>query len=255
MTRAVILSAGQGRRLLPLTATLPKCALPLHGRPLLEWQLEALAQCGIEQVTVVVGFAADHVERLLAGRTAPPLARALYNPFFRVSDNLVSCWMAREAMAGDFVLLNGDTVFEAAVVERLLAAPPRPVRLAVDHKDVYDADDMKVSLDGDGRLRRVGKRLAPEVVGAESIGVMLFRGQGPLLFREAIESALRRRDALHDWYLSVIDEMADHGHVWTASIQGLGWAEVDAPADIPRAEAVVRAAAGQREGSTMARTS
>jgi choline kinase len=158
-------------------------------------------------------------------------------------------------MAGDFVLLNGDTVFEPAVVQRLLAAPPRPVRLAVDHKETYDADDMKVSLDGDGRLRRVGKRLAPEIVGAESIGVMLFRGEGPALFREAIERALRRRDALHDWYLSVIDEMADHGHVWTASIQGLRWAEVDSPADIPRAQEVVKSAAGQPAGPTMARTS
>jgi choline kinase len=255
MTRAVILSAGQGRRLLPLTATLPKCALPLHDRPLLEWQLDALARCGIEHATVVVGFAGEHVERLLAARTAPPRAHALYNPFFRVSDNLVSCWIAREAMTGDFVLLNGDTVFEPAVLDRLLAAPPRPVRLAVDHKDAYDADDMKVSLDGDGRLRRVGKRLAPEIVGAESIGVMLFRGPGPALFREAVETALRRRDALDVWYLSVIDEMADRGHVWTTSIQGLGWAEVDAPADIPRAEAVVRAVAAQRAGSTMARTS
>ena len=255
MTSAVILSAGQGRRLLPLTATMPKCALPLHGRTLLEWQLDALAACGIEHATVVVGFAAEQVERLLAARTGPPRTRAVYNPFFRVSDNLVSCWMAREAMAADFVLLNGDTVFDPAVVERLLAAPPRPVRLAVDHKEAYDADDMKVSLDADGRLRRVGKRLAPEIVGAESIGVMLFRGQGPALFREAIETALRRRDALDVWYLSVIDEMADQGHVWTATITGLGWAEIDSPADIPRAESVLRPAAPQRPRSTMARTS
>jgi choline kinase len=255
MTGAVILSAGQGRRLLPLTATMPKCALPLHGQTVLEWQLDALVRCGIERATVVVGFASEHVERVLAARTAPPRTELVYNPFYRVSDNLVSCWIARAAMDGDFVLLNGDTLFEPAVVERLLQAPARPVRLAVDHKEAYDADDMKVSLDGDGRLRRVGKRLAPEIVGAESIGVMLFRGQGPTLFREAIEAALRRRDALDVWYLSVIDEMADQGHVWTASIQGLGWAEIDSPADIPRAEAVLKPAADQRARSTMARTS
>jgi choline kinase len=255
MTGAVILSAGQGRRLLPLTATMPKCALPIHGQTLLEWQLDALARCGIERATVVVGFASDHVERVLAERTAPPRTQLLYNPFFRVSDNLVSCWIARHEMTGDFVLLNGDTLFEPMVVERLLAAPPRPVRLAVDHKDAYDADDMKVSLEADGRLRRVGKRLAPEIVGAESIGVMAFRGEGPALFREAIERRLRRPDALHDWYLSVIDEMADHGHVWTAAIQGLRWAEVDSPGDIPRAQEVVKPSVDQPAGPTMARTS
>ena len=255
MTTAVILSAGQGRRLLPLTATMPKCLLPIHERPLLEWQLDALARCGIAQATIVTGFAGEHVEQLLAARTAAPRTQCLYNPFFRVSDNLVSCWIARGEMTGDFVLLNGDTLFEPAVLERLLAAPPRPVRLAVDRKEAYDADDMKVSLDADGRLRRIGKRLAPEIVGAESIGLMLFRGEGPRLFREAIEQVLRRPDALHAWYLSVIDELADHGHVWTESIQGLRWAEIDAPADIARALGVVERRADQLLDSTIARTS
>jgi len=254
MTRAVILSAGQGRRLLPLTATTPKCLLPVHQRTLLEWQLDALAHCGIPRATVVTGFASEHVETLLAQRTAAPDTRFLYNPFFRVSDNLVSCWIAREEMAGDFVLLNGDTLFEPAVLQRLLAAPPRPVRLAVDHKEAYDADDMKVSLDTEGRLRRVGKRLAPEIVGAESIGVMVFRGPGPALFREAIERALRGADAVHAWYLSVIDEMANHGHVWTESIQGLKWAEIDSPADIARALGVVGSPVGQPLDSTSTRT-
>ena len=130
MTTAVILSAGQGRRLLPLTATMPKCLLPIHERTLLEWQLDALARCGVPRATVVTGFASDQVERLVAGRTAPPRTQLLYNPFFRVSDNLVSCWIARGEMTGDFLLVNGDTLFEPAVLERLLAAPSRPVRLA-----------------------------------------------------------------------------------------------------------------------------
>ncbi|HEU4367984.1 MAG TPA: phosphocholine cytidylyltransferase family protein [Methylomirabilota bacterium] len=255
MIGALILSAGQGRRLLPLTATMPKCLLRVHQRTLLEWQLDALARCGIPHATVVTGFGSEHVEGLLAARTGAPRTQLIYNPFFRVSDNLVSCWMARGDMTGDIVLLNGDTLFEPAVLERLLAAPPRPVRLAIDHKEAYDADDMKVSLDADGRVRRVGKRLAPAIVGAESIGLMLFRGDGSALFREAIERALRRPDALHSWYLSVIDEMADHGHVWTESIQGLRWAEIDSPADIARALGVVERPANQPLGSTIARTS
>jgi len=255
MTTAVILSAGQGRRLLPLTATMPKCLLPVHERTILDWQLDALARCGISRVTVVTGFGSEHVEAFLAGRSAAPDTQFLYNPFFRISDNLVSCWIAREEMAGDFVLLNGDTLFEPAVLQRLLASPPRPVRLAVDHKEAYDADDMKVSLDAEGRLRRVGKRLAPEIVGAESIGVMVFRGTGSALFREAIGQTLRRADAVHAWYLSVIDEMAEHGHVWTESIQGLKWAEIDSPADIARALSVVGRPADQPLDSTSARTS
>jgi choline kinase len=236
--KAIILSAGQGRRLLPLTEGVPKCALPIHGRSLLEWQLAALVECGVDEVKVVVGFAADHVERLLAAATAPPRLNTIYNPFHAVADNLASCWVARHEMTEDFILLNGDTLFEAAVGRRLVTAPAKPVRLAIDKKAGYDADDMKVSLDGE-RLVRVSKQLPPEASHAESIGMMIFRGEGPRLFREALERTIRRPDALRLWYLSVIDELARSGIVWTASIEGLGWAEIDFPDDLETAAKLV----------------
>ena len=70
--RAVILCAGQGRRLLPLTAERPKCLLAVHGeRPILALQLEALAACGVRDVCVVVGHGAPHVEAFLAARPVP----------------------------------------------------------------------------------------------------------------------------------------------------------------------------------------
>src|SRR4029450_8367018 len=58
------------------------------------WHVDALARCGIPRATVVTGFASEHVEALLAQRTTEPDTRFLYNPFFRVSDNLGSCWIA-----------------------------------------------------------------------------------------------------------------------------------------------------------------
>ena len=230
----VILSAGQGKRLLPLTATTPKCLIPLHGRSILEWQLAALAGGGIERAVVVTGFAGEQVDALLAARPPRLHIETLYNPFFAVADNIASCWIARPQMTEDFVLLNGDTLFEVAVLERLLASPARPITLAVDCKATYDADDMKVSLEG-SRLRRVGKQLPLEDIDGESIGMMVFRGEGPALFRAALERALRRPEALKRWYLSVIDELAQDDHVSVASVQGLQWTEIDCAADLERA--------------------
>lgn len=235
--KAIILSAGQGRRLLPLTESIPKCMLTVHDRPLIRWQIDALTQCGIEDITVVVGFGADQLESWLAGLPGlpgPQRVRTLYNPFFASSDNLVSCWVARAEMQEDFLLLNGDTLFEVAVLKKLLAAPPQPVTLAVDAKDRYDDDDMKVIRDGE-RLVHVGKKLPLDQVNAESIGMMTFRREGPRLFREILERALRNPQALKQWYLSLIDELANSDVVWTQSIEGLGWAEVDSPADLERA--------------------
>lgn len=239
--RAIILSAGQGKRLLPHSADRPKCLIELEGRAVIEHQIDCLIGAGFEQVSVVVGYGATQVEQRLRRRyqDAPVRIEPLFNPFFELADNLASCWMARAAMQEDFLLLNGDTLFEPAVLERLLAAPPRPITLAIDRKRAYDADDMKVILQGD-RLMRVGKKLDLQVVNGESIGMMVFRGAGGALFRDALERLMRAPEALSRWYLSVIDELAATGQVFAQSIEGLAWAELDFPHDLDQARRLVR---------------
>ena len=234
---AVILSAGQGRRLRPLTDGLPKCALAIGGRTIIERQVDALLDAGIERIHPVLGYGADAVESLLARRYGAGRVEPVFNPFFEVADNLGSCWMARGAMTEDFVLLNGDTLFEPGVLARLLDAPPAPVTVAVDHKPAYDEDDMKVQLDGD-RLQAVGKSLPLARADGESIGMLLLRGEGPALFAQALDDAMRDPMGLRQFYLWVIDSLARAGLVSACSIAGLRWAELDFPKDLPDMEAL-----------------
>lgn len=235
--KAIILSAGQGRRLLPLTESTPKCALPVAGRSILAWQLSQIACCAIDEVVVVTGFGADQVDEIAASAKAPRV-RTLYNPFYALSDNLGTCWVAAAEMDQPFVLINGDTLFEAAILERLLASRgDMPVTLVVDRKVSYDADDMKVVVE-DGRLRRVSKTLTTGVNG-ESIGMMLFLGAGPALFRDTVAHLMRYREGVKRWYLSAIDELAQCHPVQTCDIHGLPWCEVDEAEDLAHARQVV----------------
>jgi choline kinase len=239
--RAVILSAGQGSRLLPLTADRPKCLLPLKSKTLLQWQVDTLAACGVADIAVVVGFRAalveEHLEQLSRGGL---VLRTILNPFFNVADNLGSCWLARREMSEDFLIVNGDTIFEPAVLQRLLASPAAPITVTIDRKDSYDADDMKVQVQGT-RLIDIGKTLPLDTVNGESIGMLLFRGEGPRLFREAVERAMRQPEGLKWWYLKVIAQIAKSQQVETALIQGMAWGEVDYPADLLRAERLAEA--------------
>ena len=219
---------------MPLTERAPKCLLPVLGQPIVGRQIDALLECGVEDITVVVGFGAELVEAAVVERYGARRIRTLYNPFYTITDNLVSCWIARGEMQSEFLILNGDTLFAASVLQRLLAAPEHPITLAVSRKGAYDDDDMKVIRDGD-RLLQVGKRLRREDVNAESIGMMTFRGEGPQLFREAMDRALRAHAALSQWYLSLIHALAQSGVVFTQEIPAVGWTEVDSPSDLERA--------------------
>ena len=239
MTKAIILSAGQGRRLLPLTENRPKCMLEIGGKSVLQWQLDALLAAGLEQISIITGFHSDQVESLLQTRYAANSGiKHIFNPFFNVSDNLASCWLAREEMNDDFLLINGDTVFEESLLGVVLNSDIAPVTLTIDSKDSYDEDDMKVSLDG-MRVSAVSKILNDEQTQAESIGMLYFRENGPQQFRATIESAMRKPSGLKSWFLAVVDAMAAEGKVSACSISGHRWAEIDFISDLEAAEKIL----------------
>jgi choline kinase len=186
----------------------------------------------------MVGFQAEKVEAFLATESVPGIhVGTVYNPFFDSSDNLVSAWLARPEMHGDFLLMNGDTLFEAAVLQRLLSARMAPVTLVINGKQEYDSDDMKVSMSADGRLRAVSKKLRTDVVNGESIGLMRFTGQGVEAFRSALDRNVRTQRGIKAYYLSVIDELTRELPVETVSMTGLWWREMDSPEDLANVRA------------------
>jgi choline kinase len=233
--KAIILSAGKGSRLLPLTAVRPKCLIELTGKSLLEWQLDALQGAGVRDIVVVTGFGEDLVDAVTALRSG---VRTLFNPFYHVADNLGSVWMARSELDRDTLLLNGDTLVSPRLLERVLDARTGPIAVTVDEKESYDADDMKVLRVGD-RLLRIGKALEAGQYNAESIGLLAFRGEGPRLFAERVETMMRQPDGTRRWYLRAIDALARSGaDVRTVSIKGEEWQEVDFPEDVEAAKAL-----------------
>ena len=239
MKKAIILSAGQGSRLGHLTDDRPKCLIEFNGRTLLDRQLDALAANGVEQAVVVTGFRDDQIEAALARRgNSGPQVRTVYNPFYKVADNLGSLFVAREELDGDTLVWNGDTLVSEALMARVVGNSDRQgICVTIDRKEGYDDDDMKVVVADDGSLQAIGKRIA-EGVNGESIGLLAFRGDGARRFRMAIERAMRTTEGTTIWYLRVIHQIAQEAEVWTLDIKGEDWGEVDFPEDVEAANAL-----------------
>lgn len=228
---AIILAAGRGSRLLPLTTDLPKCLLPIGNTTVLGMQLDTLALHGVKTATVITGFNSHMVKAEIKARQTGPRVKTLYNPFFQVADNLASCWMARKFMREDFLLINGDTLFSPELLQTVLAAPATNIAVTIDQKGHYDGDDMKVTLDG-SQLTAIGKTLPLTETDGESIGLLRFMNDGPKIFRDELKRLMKTADGTHSWFLSAIHGLAQSGqYVDTINIKGADWSELDTPED------------------------
>jgi len=232
--KAIILSAGQGSRLGHLVDDRPKCLIDFNGRSLLDRQLDTLEANGVHEAVVVTGFHDELVSQAIAKRSGGPNVRTVFNPFYKVADNTGSLYMAREELAGDCLVWNGDTLVSTALMAKVVANDRSGICVTIDRKQAYDDDDMKV-VEENGRLKAIGKRLDLARVNAESIGLLAFRAGGAEQFREAIEGAMRTPEGTTIWYLRVINQIAQGGDVWTFDIAGEEWGEVDFPPDVDNA--------------------
>lgn len=236
--KAVILAAGRGTRLAPLTDDRPKPLVPVRGRPLLLRTLERLADAGIRgrDVVIVTGYREDVLARVVAdGGFDPTLVS---NPHFHDWQNFYSLAVARDAVGGDgFVELDGDVLFDGRLLPRVLSAPG-PGVLAVDVRPDLEAETMKVSVEN-GVIVAVSKNLPPEASYAEYIGVSRF---DPPLAGEVFEelARLEREGLFGEYYEHALHRLAQRGcgPLRTVDVSDCSAIEIDDAHDLARAEAM-----------------
>lgn len=257
--RAVIIAAGSGKSLLPLTQDRPKCMLDIKGRSLLERQLETLRACGIHDIAVVRGYRKETV--------VAPGTRLYDNDAWEETGELVSLFTAGPELDGRFVFLYGDVLFDRSVLEKVLRAPGDVViavdRAWMDHRDrvlpLVKPVDLVVTSDPPrpGRralgeeerdtLLRIGQRLPPDTATGEFIGIAGFTARGAELLREAWTRAERADGPLHEAerarqaaFTDILQALVDAGHPVTCVSTYKGWLEVDTFEDYQRAWAEIR---------------
>ncbi len=230
MIQAVILAAGIGSRLRPLTDDRPKALVPLGPVPLIDHALDALAEAGVKSMIVVTGYRRDVMERHLDGRRELTIA-TLENPAYASTNTLASLLVAAPLIEDDFLLIDGDLVFEAAVVSRL--GEPG-TRLAVDRGRALDAEAVKIAA-ADDRVVAVGKSLPAGLTAiGESIGMArIDSAVAGRLFQLGRRILAVKPQA---YYEAAFQMLIDEGHpVDVVDITGLRWVEVDDHDDYQRA--------------------
>jgi choline kinase len=145
--KAVILAAGVGSR---LGGTLPKCLISIGGDKTILWnQVGTLRRLGVREIMVVVGFKKEVVMEHY------PDLLYVYNPRFHITNTAYSLSLALERIDPDDLLwMNGDVVFEEAVVQKMIEAGGSAV--AVVRKDCGE-EEVKFTLDGKSCIKDISK--------------------------------------------------------------------------------------------------
>jgi choline kinase len=227
VTKAIILAAGVGSRLRPLTDHRPKCLLEVGGRTLIDHQVATLQRYGITDVVVVVGYCGDQIRRHLGGRV-----RYIDNERYESTNSLYSLWLAREDLLSGALILNSDVFAQPLLFDRLLQSVASDAIL-VERGDAFEAEDMKVMLNG-SYVVDFGKDLSRERAHAHNVGVAKFSGEGASRLADCLEHLVATGHE-NDWVPVAFREFASHWALAAVATDGLPWIEIDYVEDLTRA--------------------
>lgn len=234
--RAVVLAAGQGKRLEPLTDETPKTLLDVGGQSVLDHILDALEANGYEEAIIVTGFEHEQVEDHCAGRESLDI-EFVHNADYDTTNNIYSLWLAREYTGDGFTLINSDTIFPAESLGELQRADGS--RLLVDTDKRLEDEEMQVAF-GSDHIETIGKALDGGDTGVylddgdgEYIGVSKFTADDATLLFEYIGGFIDREE-VGEWYEAAFDELFDDRKIGYVQV-GEPWAEIDTPEDLEHA--------------------
>lgn len=240
--KAVILAAGMGSRLAPLTNDRPKVLVEVLGRSFLVRQLDLLARAGIpsKDVVVVGGYRIDTLRAALAAGGYD--CTVVMNEKFEPWNNFYSLAVAEPALAGaDFLQLDGDTILDDKLLPRVIEAKGEAL-VAVDVRDELDDETMKVQLrPGTRAVAAISKKLPPRDCAGEYIGITKLSARAA---REVFGELAKfpGENLTHEYYEYAFNRLTGTGRVpfEIVDVHDCTVLEIDNIEDLRRAEELMR---------------
>jgi choline kinase len=239
----IILAAGVGSRLYPLTKDRPKSLVDLgDGTTLLDRQIENAINCDIiDNIYIITGYRSKQIEEKILEFKNKIKIEILYNPFYESSNNLFSLWFANHIMLDrDFLISNGDNIYKDSVYNNIHNLSSNTISITVDYKKEYDDDDMKVTLKN-GVVKQVSKMIEKDKINAESVGLAIVRGKNNRkIFRDKLSNLVHDITNKDKFWLEIFNSLSyDEVDVSTYEINEDDWGEIDFHPDIESVKSAI----------------
>lgn len=217
--KAILMAAGKGSRISKHIPEIPKCTLPVNGKPLIQKTVEMLIKNNIE-VTIVVGYKYQHIIDALKEYKV----NIVYNPFYDVTNSIASLWLAKEYLVDDDIILANADVFWSEEILNRLCAEDKEVFLFGDRNRVKDGDYFFGTQNG--CVVKYGKELSVEERDCEYVGIAKVGRKFMDSFKKRLNEMIETQQ--HGvWWENVLYSYSSCENIYVVDVEGEFWAEID----------------------------
>lgn len=223
----VILAAGVGSRLRPMTNNKPKCLVTTAGKAILQYQIDAYREAGIDQLVIIVGYEGNAI-RQYCKHIKDIKITILENSDYEITNNMYSLYLAKNHVEGSpFILNNADLSIDSRIV-RMLIQHDSQNAIAVD-TSLFNEESMKITVREDGSISDISKKIPEHQSHACSIDFYKFSAEAGKTFFDEITSIIEDEKNLKDWTEVAMQRLfqAQQLDFKACDIAGQDWVEID----------------------------
>lgn len=207
--KTVILAAGAGSRLKPLTDHMPKCLLKVGVKCILEMTIENLLATNNSEIIIVTGYLENKIREFIRERFPHLQITYIYNELYASTNNIYSLWLAKDEVLGhDMMMLDSDIVFDERIISKLQNSGYKNC-LALKRHEVHD-EEIKVKTDAHGCVIEIGKEVNVSQAEGESIGIEIFGIEALTELYFILDRKVVTEKEVNQFYEAAFQELSDN---------------------------------------------
>ncbi len=234
ITTALLLAAGTGSRLYPVTENMPKCLTEVNGIPILGQLVSSLARKGFKRLVIVTGYMEQCIREFLGSQSSGMTIEYLFCPQYKTTNNIYSLWKARNIIKEPFLLVESDLVFDASLLDNMVY----PDRIAVARMQPWmNGTTVTINKSKQVETFHKGEEFSSDEIRYKTVNIYSFSQASWSLIKDRLDQYICA-GKVHDYYETVFTEMVTEGSLGfdSVSFDGKYWYEIDTIEDLEEAE-------------------
>ncbi|MEC4727908.1 phosphocholine cytidylyltransferase family protein [Shewanella sp. D64] len=237
--KAIILAAGVGSRIRPLTDNCPKSLLKIGDKTILEMMVSHIQACGINEIVFVLGYLENHIKDFV-GQNFPDLnVHFITNEHYANTNTGYSLMLTEEFVKSSaFIKFDADVVFDIEILKNLIDSEYTTC-LCVDKNINLEAEEIKVIVDENGHVIKASKEVNPNDAVGESIGIEKISNETAQLLFAELKEMMKDKTNHQQYYEAGYERLIAKNVIFNVlDITGLKWTEIDTIEDFATAERI-----------------